>query len=413
MKKSITLLLCLIIVLSTNAQKLDIDPAFIKLGWTFASPLILNKITDPLAKEIINKAIPKIIDQDVKGASYEIADAIYRIKNVKVLNKEFLGEIEKNINEDIKAIKRKDYVSAVNSLVMVVGFTENYIKTGILDKADLKPQAPIVVEKKEIVKNEDVNGKLHLDQNNKYLFFVKQGTFTEDKRVTKTPEENFNVTLNDGKKFGLSIGEETNPEFKTINMETFRTKDVNDKFKETMSKALALSLGSGQIIKSEITTDKYNFKALKYTYSYLDKTTSASAMAYLLVAFNNSTMFAIIFQTSSNDFTETKKSFEDFMEDFYIIGVDEIVDNTLPLCEQEKTGILIVSNSSTNPYEVTIDDGKKFTIAGGAKSQKINVKEGNHKLYTKQVSGFLMYPTEKTTNHDFIKCSEYTWSIPY
>jgi len=60
LKRTIPLLLlyCSIAI----AQKPSINPEMIKLGWTFASPLIMGKINDPLAKEMIRGAIPKIID---------------------------------------------------------------------------------------------------------------------------------------------------------------------------------------------------------------------------------------------------------------------------------------------------------------------------------------------------------------
>ena len=42
-------------------------------------------------------------------------------------------------------------------------------------------------------------------------------------------------------------------------------------------------------------------------------------MAVVIIAFKKSTMFLITFKTSEYDFPETKKLFEDFMEDFYLI----------------------------------------------------------------------------------------------
>jgi hypothetical protein len=34
----------------------------LKMGWQFASPLIIKQIPDPLAKEMLLRAMPKITD---------------------------------------------------------------------------------------------------------------------------------------------------------------------------------------------------------------------------------------------------------------------------------------------------------------------------------------------------------------
>lgn len=64
-------------------QKLKLDPVMIEMGWNFVSPTVLQKVTDPLTKEILSKTIPKIIKEDAKGAIFEIADATYKVKNLE------------------------------------------------------------------------------------------------------------------------------------------------------------------------------------------------------------------------------------------------------------------------------------------------------------------------------------------
>ena len=402
MKKIYTIIF-FIVWSSIFAQKTAIDPAMIQMGWTFASPMILKKINDPLTKEIISKAIPKIINQDAKGATLEVTDAIYRVKHIKVANKEFLSQLEKNINQGISAIQKQDYVTAVNGLITTVSSTEAYFKNGILDEPDTKSQTPASVVKTDLITKSEINSKLHLGKNNDYLFFIPAGTITDQNKNTSNPgesaqSEDFNIRLDDGKKYNLEVAEESSNNFKNVSVDEFESnKELNEKFKSGISGALATNLGQGQIIKSEI--NNYNFKALKYTYSYIDKGASASSMAYVLVAFHNTTMFMIVFTTPAEDFPETKKSFADLMENFYIIGVDEIANNNntpTPAkldCETKKVGLLTIVNKSTNPYIIYKNGDYLMEIQGGGVTQNINVELGTTDFKAEQKIGFAFSPT--------------------
>jgi hypothetical protein len=82
-------------------------------------------------------------------------------------------------------------------------------------------------------------------------------------------------------------------------------------------------------------------------------------------------------------------------------------------CEVNKYGTITVSNNSSNPYNLYIDNTFKMQIAGKAITEKIRIDQGNsRKLYAKQVSGYILYPTEKTENFNVISCSDYSWQIP-
>jgi hypothetical protein len=86
---------------------------------------------------------------------------------------------------------------------------------------------------------------------------------------------------------------------------------------------------------------------------------------------------------------------------------------TLKPCEVNRTGTITVSNSSSNPYNVYVDGVFKIQLAGGTISQKITLNEGNgRQLYAEQVSGYLFYPTTKTTNFNVVRCTDYSWQIP-
>lgn len=148
--KKLTILICLFISVLTYGQNKRFQT--IQQWWSLASPAIaLDKQLDPLVKEIIIKTIPKLLDQDAQGAAYEVADAIYRIKGIKVLNKEYLSQLNSKFNEGIEAVQQgiqalqqKDYTTAGNnlqSLITILRYigeplTDLYIKKGILDKTE-------------------------------------------------------------------------------------------------------------------------------------------------------------------------------------------------------------------------------------------------------------------------------------
>lgn len=88
-------------------------------------------------------------------------------------------------------------------------------------------------------------------------------------------------------------------------------------------------------------------------------------------------------------------------------------DDGQPDCEIQKFGTLMVSNNSTNPYDIYIDDIFEVRLMGGIISSEIIVNEGNNrKLYAKQVSGYVLFPTERTSTLNIVRCSEYSWQIP-
>lgn len=86
---------------------------------------------------------------------------------------------------------------------------------------------------------------------------------------------------------------------------------------------------------------------------------------------------------------------------------------TRPDCEIKKYGTITVSNSSANPYDIYVDGVFKMRLNGNSISTKIQINEGNARLlHAKQVSGYLVYPTEVSGNFNVLSCSDYAWQIP-
>ncbi|MEI7596633.1 MAG: hypothetical protein WCK02_12860 [Bacteroidota bacterium] len=424
MKTKIFLLFFLancIIAKNTIAQTNNIDPQMIKLGWTFVSPLIMSKVNDPLTKEIIIKTIPKIIDQNTKAAVLEVTNAIYSVKNIKVLNKEFLLLLEKNINTGISAINKKDYATAVNELVKVAAFTELYIKSGSLGTESATPvsTASVSAEQTKIITTKEINGIIHIGEKNNYLFFMTEGAFSQ-KQKNNAEEDNFDVSLNNEQTFSISVSQSTSEQLKNVNIELIQeNNEISEKIKTSISESIANTVGSGQLLTSEVANCP-NFKALKYTYLYNDKITNESSMAYVYVAFQNSTMFIISFYTSAKNIDITSKSFNKFMKTFFIIGVDNIsnTQNKKPIpslpCETNKMGVLTIVNKSTNPYLIYKDGNYLMTIKGKEVRENIMVNLGITNFRADQSTGYAMYPTVNKRPVEFKSpCQKLTINIGF
>jgi hypothetical protein len=82
-------------------------------------------------------------------------------------------------------------------------------------------------------------------------------------------------------------------------------------------------------------------------------------------------------------------------------------------CEANKYATVQISNSSSNPYDIWIDNVYKLRLNGNSISSPIKVSEGNNRtFYAKQASGYLLTPTEKTSNFSVLRCNSYSWQIP-
>lgn len=88
-------------------------------------------------------------------------------------------------------------------------------------------------------------------------------------------------------------------------------------------------------------------------------------------------------------------------------------DTYQPACETNKTGTITISNSSSNPYNIYIDGVYQIQLSGGSVSKKLTITEGNgRQLYAVQVSGYLLYPTERQSTFNVLSCTDYSWQIP-
>ena len=66
------------------------------------------------------------------------------------------------------------------------------------------------------------------------------------------------------------------------------------------------------------------------------------------------------------------------------------------------TGKLKLISTSSNPYEIYIDNVKKANIQGNG-TAVYDLTTGIHKVRVLQISGYVLYPTDKTFNVDITK----------
>lgn len=409
--KRITIALCFLVLIKlvSYGQGFTIDAETIKLGWNIASPFIVTEIKDPLTKEIVLKTVPKLIDQDVKGAVYEVSNSFYKIKGVKVLNKEFLTLLENSISKGVQSLKNKEYITAVNNMIEIVMIGESYFSSGLLNSPDKRMSNAPTINNSIMLKESTLNEKMYVSAFN-YLFFVDNGTLNSYQTITQEideGEEVFNITTSTGFSYILNINYLKLDE--PIYIETLKSnKSEQTSFNNNIKELLQEVLGPGSVLKSEYSND-YNFSSIDYTYSYNDIETGDAFFAKAIFAVNGLDLYVIIFKTPAQQFTVTKEAFNKLMNNFYIVGIDET--KVLLDCEINKTGDVTFLNNSTNPYDVFLNGYLKFRLAG-KESKTISVATGNLDIYTKQVSGYAFYPTETTEKMNIIECEIHYYSFP-
>ncbi|MCQ2286026.1 MAG: PKD domain-containing protein [Bacteroidales bacterium] len=76
------------------------------------------------------------------------------------------------------------------------------------------------------------------------------------------------------------------------------------------------------------------------------------------------------------------------------------------------TSSIKLISKSENPYYITIDGEDKGVIAGGSNYTFTNLTPGEHTVYVKQKSGYLLYATEETYQMSVNANSCYTRVFP-
>ncbi len=81
-------------------------------------------------------------------------------------------------------------------------------------------------------------------------------------------------------------------------------------------------------------------------------------------------------------------------------------------CEESKNAELIISNSSSDPYDIYIDGNLIYRLHGFMTTEGLTITEGEREAKVIQVSGFEDNPLEFVNPIDAIRCEKYIWVIP-
>jgi hypothetical protein len=81
---------------------------------------------------------------------------------------------------------------------------------------------------------------------------------------------------------------------------------------------------------------------------------------------------------------------------------------TVPSCP---TGKIRLTSNSSNPYNLYIDGVLKNKVAGYAYIE-YDLPEGSHTFKAEQVSGYVLYPTVKSSTIAIFGCKDTEWIFP-
>lgn len=75
------------------------------------------------------------------------------------------------------------------------------------------------------------------------------------------------------------------------------------------------------------------------------------------------------------------------------------------------TGSVRFTNTSTNPYDLYVDDQFQIRISGNTFTE-LDFPEGQIRVRVEQVSGFILFPTMKEGRISVFGCQENEWVFP-
>ncbi|MBO0930381.1 hypothetical protein [Fibrella aquatilis] len=81
-------------------------------------------------------------------------------------------------------------------------------------------------------------------------------------------------------------------------------------------------------------------------------------------------------------------------------------------CELKGYGWIDASNTSKNPYDLWLNGVYVMRLSGNTLTKNIQISQGPSKIYVKQVTGYLLYPTEVTWSPTINSCKSMAISFP-
>lgn len=312
--------------LIAQAQK-SIDPTLLKVAWSFSESLFVDKIKDPLTHDIVSVSVPLLIDGEYHAAAMEICNTIYTVKNIKVLNKQYLSLLETDLQLAVNSVKSKDFFSTVSTLLDVAAYTYDYINSGVLDIAESSEKIDPVTEAVEI--DSTISYHLYISRFNDYVFYMPEtdiflipyDLFNETPTVESEEEhiDYFQIFLPDESFYKLKIE-------KAHSSDNFSTYDIleNPEYKKFYSELCAAiferDLGPGKVIE-EGEADISTIKAMSFVYSYKQddgEGNTSDWIADVYVVFIPGTFYSFTFDSLASDYSKNKPIFDKAIETFYV-----------------------------------------------------------------------------------------------
>ena len=340
----------MMILLASNCKLLaEINPKFIKMGWSFVAPIILKEIKDPLAKKVIQVSVPKIIDKDFKTAAYDIAQVVSTERNIKILNKQYLTLVEKDLTDTYKNLKSKDFAGAVNNLITICTYTDRFIKTGKLEIEEDKSIAKSSTDISNQIDKNIIKDKIFFSEDDSYFFFAGNNKIENNKNINSKSlisRNQFDLRNKDNQPFNVSIDVDSS---KISNINYYRN---NEQELSTLTKRFEKYInenGFYNLIRKDF-KDYNNFNSINYLFRFQGDT--ISGMASVNIMFYNSRMFIIKYEATDDSYKNTLSSYDDFLNNLYIDNVNKIEDeksftklrikqitvNKMPFVDKNKNG---------------------------------------------------------------------------
>ena len=81
-------------------------------------------------------------------------------------------------------------------------------------------------------------------------------------------------------------------------------------------------------------------------------------------------------------------------------------------CENQNIGYVDINNTSDDLYSVEIDGNFAFSLSGNTFNNDYELSAGSHVIVATQQTGFLLWPTVKTSNLSVQQCEHYSVVFP-
>lgn len=139
LKKIVILSSFMLLNLYANAQSSKEILNDINTYWPAAKLLLDQTKVNPIVINIMDRMLPKIASQNIKGSVDELANVLYEKTSIKYLNPEFRTIMENKCYETLQMIKQKNYAILALSIAGIGIEIDNFITSKTKESQNSKP----------------------------------------------------------------------------------------------------------------------------------------------------------------------------------------------------------------------------------------------------------------------------------